>query len=247
MHGNRAESKPQLVECVEWVGWGRVGPSGNELFTRALIEVRRTAKESRTYGPACILPLHARMFELSLSDHLRLTFGHIVYRQKAHARVAHGRIVAGRIVRGLEAGFTLGVVLTSLAAAYGRGPIYVIASAALGVLALITLLVHLTFDFDTSARAHASASARLWQIREQYRAVLSDLHDGAIDPAMARQRRDALTSTLRDFLEHAPSVASQPYQPDDPSVAVDEPALTDAQIDMFLPKSLQKSGRRVAT
>jgi len=187
------------------------------------------------------------MFELSLSDHLRLTFGHIVYRQKAHARVAHARIVAGRIVRGLEAAFTLGVVLTSLAAAYGRGPAYVIASAVLGVLALLTLLVHLTFDLDTSARAHASAAARLWQIREQYRGVLSDLHDGAIDPASARQRRDALTSTLRDFLEHAPSVASQPYQPDDQSVSVDEPALTDAQIDRFLPKSLQKGGRRIAT
>jgi SMODS and SLOG-associating 2TM effector domain family 4 len=186
------------------------------------------------------------MFELSLSDHLRLTFGHIVYRQKAHARVAHTRIVAGRILRGLEAAFVLGVVLTSLAAAYGRGPLYVIAAAVLGVFALITLLVHLTFDLDASARAHSLAAARLWQIREQYRAVLSDLHDGAIDPAGARQRRDALTSTLRDFLEHAPSVAPQPYQIDDQKASVDEPALTDAQIDMFLPKSLQKTGRRVA-
>jgi len=187
------------------------------------------------------------MFELSLSDHLRLTFGHIVYRQKAHARVAHTRVVAGRIVRGLEAAFMLGVALTSLEAAYGRGDGYVIASAALGVLALIVLLVHLTFDLDASARAHASAAARLWQIREEYRGVLSDLHDGAIDPAAARQRRDALTSTLRDFLEHAPFVASQPYQADERGAAVDEPALTDAQIDAYLPKSLQKTGRRVAS
>jgi hypothetical protein len=186
------------------------------------------------------------MFELSLFDHLRLTFGHIVYRQKAHARIAHARVVASRVIRGLEAALMLGVLLTSLAAAYGRGPLFVIASAAFGALALLTLLAHLTFDVDASARAHASAAARLWQIREQYRAVLSDLHDGAIDPATARQRRDALTATLRDFLEHAPAVAPQPSQLDDQSVVQDEPALTDAQIDMLLPKSLQK-GRRVPT
>jgi len=185
------------------------------------------------------------MFELSLFDHLRLTFGHIVYRQKAHSMIAHSRVVSNRLLRGAEALLMLGVAFTSLSAAYGRGPIYVIASAILGGLALLTLLLHLTFDLDASARAHWSAAARLWQIREQYRAVLSDLHDGAIDAPEARQRRDALTATMRDFLEHAPSVASQPYQPNEQSAAVDEPALTDAQIDMFLPKSLQKEGRRV--
>src|SRR6266571_4983035 len=137
------------------------------------------------------------MFELSLFDHLRLTFGHIVYRQKAHSRIAHSRVVWSRIVRGSEAVLMLGVVLTSLAAAYGRGPVYVLATAVLGGLAMLTLLVHLTFYLDMSARAHWSAAARLWQIREQYRAVLSDLHDGAIDPAMARQRRDALTGMMR--------------------------------------------------
>jgi hypothetical protein len=187
------------------------------------------------------------MFELSLFDHLRLTFGHIVYRQKAHSHVAHSRVVSSRILRSVEALLMLGVVFTSLAAAYGRGLVYVIASAVLGGAALLVLLLHLTFDLEASARAHWSAAARLWQIREQYRAVLSDLHDGAIDAPEARQRRDALTSTMRDFLEHAPSVAPQPYQPNEQSIAADEPALSDAQIDMFLPKSLQKAGRQATT
>jgi SMODS and SLOG-associating 2TM effector domain family 4 len=187
------------------------------------------------------------MFELSLFDHLRLTFGHIVYRQKAHSQMAHARVVWSRALRSLEALLMLGVVFASLAAAYGKGPGYVIASAVLGGAALLTLLLHLTFDFDASARAHWTSAARLWQIREQYRAVLSDLHDGAIDPAEARRRRDTLTATMRDFLEHAPAVAPQPYQPNEQGSAVDEPALTDAQIDMLLPKSLRKAGRPATT
>jgi hypothetical protein len=187
------------------------------------------------------------MFELSLFDHLRLTFGHIVYRQKAHSRIAHSRIVSSRVLRSVEALLMFGVVLTSLAAAYGRGTVYVIASAIFAGVALLILLLRLAFDLDTSARAHASAAARLWQIREQYRAVLSDLHDGAIDAPEARHRRDALTATMRDFLEHAPSVSAKSYQPNEQSSVMDEPALSDEQIDMFLPKSLQKAGRRVTT
>ena len=187
------------------------------------------------------------MFELSLFDHLRLTFGHIVYRQKAHSQIAHSRVVWNRVLRSAEALLMLGVAFTSLAAVYGRGPGYVIASAVLGAMALLTLLVHLTFDLDASARAHSWSAARLWQIREQYRAVLSDLHDGAIDAVEARQRRDALTDAMRDFLEHAPAVAPQTIQATEQANLVDEPALTDSQIDGMLPKSLRKAGRPATT
>ncbi|PYR53597.1 MAG: hypothetical protein DMF91_28085, partial [Acidobacteria bacterium] len=90
------------------------------------------------------------MFQLSLLDHLRLTFG-------------------------------------AVGAAFARGYGYAIASAVFAVLALVTLLLHLMFDLDASARAHASCAARLWLIREQYRALLSDLCDGAIDVDAARR------------------------------------------------------------
>jgi hypothetical protein len=181
------------------------------------------------------------MFELSLFDHLRLTFGHIVYRQKAHLQIAHARTVWGRVLRGAEALFMVGVVVTSVAATSGRGTGYVIASAVLAVLALVTLLLNLTFNLDASVRAHASSAAHLWQIREQYSAVLSDLHDGAIDATMARQRRDALTVDMHAFLERAPAVAAQ-TDPSADQILLEEPRITDQQIDMFLPKSLHKVG-----
>ena len=187
------------------------------------------------------------MFELSLSDHLRLTFGHIVYRQRAHSELAHSRVLWSRALRSVEALLMLGVAFASLSAAYGRGAGYVIVSAVLGGLALLVLLFQVTFDLDGSARAHRSSSARLWQIREQYRAVLSDLHDGAIDPAEARRRRDALTDAMHDFLERAPSVPPQPHQPGEQGAVTGEPALTDAQIDGMLPESLRKAGRPATT
>jgi len=69
--------------------------------------------------------------------------------------------------------------------------------------------------------------------------VLSDLADGAIDSPTARQRRDTLIAELHDVLRHAPPAGAHPYE----AAAVDERALTDEQIDVFLPKSLHKVER----
>src|SRR6266852_2458340 len=101
------------------------------------------------------------MFQLSLLDHLRLTFGHVVYRQQAHAQIARSRTQQSRWLRGAE---TLLMAATTIGAVFAG-------------LSLVTLLLHLMLDLDASARAHASCAARLWQIREQYRALLSDLCD----------------------------------------------------------------------
>jgi hypothetical protein len=186
----------------------------------------------------------AHMFELTLLDHLRMTFGHIVYRHKAHAQIAYSRARWSRGLRAAEALLISGVVFAALGGAFGRGPAYEIGSAVLAALALATLLLHLTFDFDGSAQAHASCATRLWQIREQYRALLSDLTDGAIELDTGRRRRDALMSELHGIYENAPPADHQAYQTAAQAIlTAGEIALPDEEIDRFLPKSLQKTGK----
>ena len=91
---------------------------------------------------------------------------------------------------------------TAAGAAFGHGQILAIVAASLAGLALIVLLVNLTFDFDASARAHAASGAHLWGLRERYRSLLSDLHDGALGVDDARLRRDQLIDELRSHLRH---------------------------------------------
>jgi hypothetical protein len=176
------------------------------------------------------------MFDLSLMDHLRLTFGYVVYRQKAHADLARTRARWSRASKGAQAVLMLAVAIASVAVAAASGSPLAIVSAVCGGLALAVLLVQLTFDDDAVTQGHAVCAARLWDIREQYRAVLSDLADGAIDSPTARQRRDTLIAELHDVLRHAPPAGAHPYE----AAAVDERALSDEQIDVFLPKSLHK-------
>jgi hypothetical protein len=179
------------------------------------------------------------MFDLSLMDHLRLTFGYVVYRQKAHADLARSRATWSRASKGAQAVLLLAVAITSVAVASASGAALAIVTAVCGGLALAVLLVQLTFDDDAVTRAHSVCAARLWDIREQYRAILADLADGAIDPATARQRRDVLIAELHDVLRHAPPAGAHAYD----ATAIEERALTDEQIDLFLPKSLHKVDR----
>jgi len=181
------------------------------------------------------------MFEVTLLDHLRLTFGHVVYRHAAHSHIASTRARWSRWLRTAESLLMTSVALASVAAASGKGDGYMIASAILAGLALATLLVHMTLDLDATAQAHAWCATRLWQIREQYRAVLSDISDGAIDLETGRQKRDDLMNRLHRIYENAPPAEYKVYQAAAQAIlTAGDTALPDEEIDRFLPKSLQK-------
>lgn len=147
------------------------------------------------------------MFNLTLHDHLRLTFNEIIQRHSAHAKKARARAQWSRRLRGSEAVLVAGVSATAAGAAFGYGQPLAIAAASLAGLALIILIVDLTFDFNASARAHAACSTRLWGLRERYRSLLSDLHDGALSLADARLRRDRLMDELRAIYETTSLIA----------------------------------------
>ena len=187
------------------------------------------------------------MFNLTLVDQLRLTFGQIVFRQKAHTQTAHvlGRV--NHLMRAGEALLMIGVTVASLAAAYGKGHVYVIVSAVLASVALAVLLIRLAFDLEASATAHRVCSTKLWYLRERYRSLLCDLFDDAVDAETARRHRNALTEQLHAIYETAPPADRQTFQKARRTLApVDESALADEEIDQFLPKSLQKKGKSEA-
>jgi len=182
------------------------------------------------------------MVSITLHDHLRLTFGQVVYRHKAHSQIAQARARRGRWVRAFEALLMMAAAGVSMAAAFGLGRWYAIAAAALATIALAVLLVHLALDLEGSAVVHGACAARLWPMRERYRALLSDLADGAIDVNAARDRRDLLMNELNGIYEQAPPADEAAYQAAGRAAAIaDEGALSDEEINTFLPRSLHKA------
>ena len=181
------------------------------------------------------------MFDLSLVDTLRLGFGQVVHHHRSHTQAA---VTASRWGRRLRAGETIllaGVAMSAVAAASGRGQAYSIASAAMACVALLLFLIHAVFDVDSVARAHHVCSTRLWNMREQYRALLSDLNDGAIAPEAARARRNALMEELGSIYEAAPALSRRVFKVPREEEGAEELALTDQEIDRLLPRSLHLS------
>jgi hypothetical protein len=182
------------------------------------------------------------MFGLTLTDHLRLTFGHVIYSHRTHAEIAdrHSRWHRWLTIGG--AGLMLVAAISALASVFTGQSMYATTAAVAAVIAVIGAIVQLVGGFDRSAQAHRACSAHLWRIREQYRALLADLHDGAITIEVARERRDALMASLHRVYENAPPPDREVYRAARQGMAVtDETTLTDEEIDRFLPMSLHKT------
>lgn len=182
------------------------------------------------------------MFGLSLVDHLRLTFGHVIYSHKAHSIAAERHARWDRWLKASEALLMLLTTVSAIALAFTLNPVHAWVAAGCAALATMTLIVRLTTNLQQSSQTHHVCSAHLWHVREQYRALLSDLRDGALTPEAARLRRDALMALLHRIYEDAPLPERARYQSARDALGpVKEVALSDEEIDQFLPTSLQKA------
>ena len=187
------------------------------------------------------------MFGLTLVDHLRMTFGHVIYTYRVHSELAARYARWNRWSQGAEAFFVLAAALSSIAlASTGQFPLAIV-SAVTASIAVCVLVVRMMADFEGRAGAHRACGARLWHIREQFRAVLADFQDGHLTIDAARAQRDVLMSRLQAVYDDAPPADRKLYEAARSAAPhVHEDAITDEEVDKFLPGSLQKGGKSAA-
>ena len=187
------------------------------------------------------------MFDVSLLDHLRLSFGHAVHSHRAHAQMAQRLSRRSLGVKLVEVGLIALVAASALAVVFGAPWPYMVAAAVLGCLGLAVAIVHLALNFEPLISAHRHAGVRLWLIREKYRALLSDLGGEIIEMDVARARRDSLMEELHAIYQNVPPINREAFIRARQALLTTEEdrALTDEDIDRLLPKSLRKAVRTV--
>ncbi len=180
------------------------------------------------------------MFQLSVVDHIRLSFGSAVTAYEAHADAA-ARLARwawyARITT--MAAVALAAILSGIALHAGRG--VQIAATASATVALIACSGYIAFDPTPRIYGHRATAARLWMLCEKYRALLAEVHDELIDMNALKERRAEL---LRD----ATSVLENTSPDDRASYEIARKALkglggagySDADLDRYLPASLRK-------
>ena len=180
------------------------------------------------------------MFQLSVVDHIRLSFGSVVTAYEGHAEAAARLARWGWYAKVITmSAVAAGAVLSGVALYAGRG--FQIAAAAAATAALVACAGYVAFDPQPRIYGHRASAARLWLLCENYRALLAEVHDELIDLATLKERRAELLRDASAVLEHT--------SPDDRySYDIARKALkglggagySDADLDRYLPSSLRK-------
>jgi hypothetical protein len=182
------------------------------------------------------------MFQLSLVDHIRLSFGAAATSYRAHARAA-ARLSARAWQARVSVTILLGLATAASLLALTGIRHFQIAAAVLAGLALLGHAIGISLDFEPRAYAHRTCASRLWQICEKYRSLLAEVHDGLVDVPAITARRDALMREVQIVYEHALPADRDAYQIARDALGAGESAPSDQEIDRLLPASLRQPAR----
>lgn len=178
------------------------------------------------------------MFRLSIVDHIRLSFGHVVQNYTVHVRAAERQAAAATYARAIIPAFMAAATALSVAVILGAGRYTQIAAAITSGLAFLSYVAVASLGLEDRVLAHRLIASRLWMLCERYRGLLAEIHDGLLDQEAIRARRDDLIKEFHVIFESA----APGHRGADSVVgrkAWSGAGLTDEQIDEFLPQSLR--------
>jgi len=138
----------------------------------------------------------------------------------------------------LSAITTSGIFITVLGESKAAG----IVSAIVSMLALAISTYVKKYDLGGMAQKHAEAASSIWNIREKYLSLLTDIRAGVVGIEEIRVSRDKLQSELHKVYKGSPRTLTRAY--DEASIALkhlEELTFTDEEIDRFLPKPLRRA------
>jgi hypothetical protein len=179
------------------------------------------------------------MFQLSLVDHIRLSFGSVATSYRAHARAAERLTARARQSRVLMVVLLAIATGASLFTLMGTRPAQ-IAAIATSAVALLGFTIVLSLDFEPRASAHRACAARLWLLSEKYRSLLAEVHDGLIDLPTVTKRRDDLMREVQVVYEHALPADREAYRIAREALGAGDSVPSDQDIDRLLPASMRQ-------
>ncbi len=176
-----------------------------------------------------------------LESQIRECYGRVVWSHKTQEKCADiinrrsDRLKLTQII--LSALTTTGLIATIFGDALWVKIISAIVSAAL--LLLNTYLK--SKDLGAIAQQHSDAAADIWNVRESYLSILTDLKMDDANIEIIKKRRDKLQEQLAVIYKGSPRTISKAY--DEASKALklnEEMTFSDEEIDSFLPVELRK-------
>lgn len=182
-------------------------------------------------------------YDITLEDQIRECFGRVVYTHKTHERMADN------CAKQLNRYKVIQIVLTALTSTSAVGAVVTnkawveVATALVSFLTLFVTTYLKNFDLGSTAQKHREAAAKLWNVRECYLSLLTDLP--TLDRQAAVERRDELQTMLAALYQAAPQTNGKAYiEAQKRLQKMEDLTFSADEIDCFLPLSLKRSGGR---
>lgn len=190
------------------------------------------------------------MAQLSLDDEhtaiesqVRECFGRCAYSHKTHERIADRQAQYLRrtkwaqiILSAITAAGAVAVILSK------DNPIFPYVTLALSLAGLLVSSYLKDLDPGQSAQKHRETAADLWNIRESYLSLLTDIRDKSVLMEELRTRRDELQKQLHRIYRIAPHTDGKAYmEAQDRLKNQEDLTFTDNEIDVMLPTTLRRS------
>jgi hypothetical protein len=176
-----------------------------------------------------------------LEAQIRECYGRVVWTHKTQEKCADILNRKGSFFKItqiiLSALTTSGILITVFGKNEMAGIVAAILSTAL--LALNTYLKN--YDLGEIAQKHANSASFLWDVREKYLSLLTDIRSEALGESAIRARRDELQSELLNIYKGSPRTLGKAYSEASKALKTNEElTFCDEEIDAFLPKALRK-------
>ena len=172
---------------------------------------------------------------------LRECFGRVVWSHKTQEKCAdiisvrHNNIKYTQIA--LSALTTTGVLIT----VFGEHKIIGIITAVLSAILFAINTYVKGHDLGEIAQKHSDSASDLWNVREEYFSLLTDLKAEIIDLEELVEKRDLLQNKLSNVYKGSPRTINKAYKEATKALKLNEElTLSDSEINMFLPKELKK-------
>jgi len=175
-----------------------------------------------------------------LEAQLRQCFGRVAYTHKTHEKCADILI---RWSKRLKTAYILLSAITTggfIFTIFGQNARVSIAFAILSFILLALTLYNKEFNMDENAEKHKKAALMLWDVRESYISLLTDLDN--LDMADAITKRDELQAITLKIYEQSPRTNSEGYSKAQKALKKDEELyFSDKEIDDMLNAQLKKT------
>lgn len=175
---------------------------------------------------------------------IRECFGRVVYSHKTHEKCADILLSRLSLLKHTQIVLSVLVSGTLLTEILGNQPSKGIVPTVLSSILLFINLYFKNYNPGQMAQAHKQTADKLWNVRESYLSLLTDLVSDIITLAQAADKRDKLQKELAAIYSNAPRTNSNAYCKAQHALKYKEDmTFSVEEIDAFLPDVLKQSKR----